>query len=1366
MKVDVAKPTPAQAAAGNYRKTHLKIHGLDVAIETPRGRARKHGWPRMAAHYGYVKRTRGADGDHLDVFVGPHPESQLVVVIDQVDESGQFDEHKALLGYTTEEAAVAAYRKCYAPGWKVGPVSTMTIKQFKAWLDGGTQKHPIFQQVSRYAVLVQDAIVDYYAARNPKNSPGQLGLFGNGPGREKLRSAKTQQSLNWDEAKHPRDEEGKFAEKGSGTASGKQGKRDKKSFVYPNGQTQAFGDDGNPDSPEGPEAPQPDPPNASPLDDTPETDQPSDLFGDSADTTPRDQAEQATDDDQDDYEFARKSAVPNAGEDLKGSARHKVNAWRTLEEAESEGTAAKLVTRDQLLKNEPHNLSANAHRAPLTTLAMHLAMKAFPAKPGAGVPRYKPDPEQAKHDRKQYVEAYRKIKEVAEDQAKKGDDDPRESLSKLKEAVRSEIDRLRTEDRYNATANSLVDLHGKLYKSWNKTSVPRQLRDFAEMEKAAHDEMPPADRLEAMSDKVLDVLEGKSVKAAFGKKSGGKAKFNAADMYVGQANREGGPEMPADNATTATEYLVSQTGFRGVQFGNSVSDDERKHHATMAAAAMLDLADVTGLPLDAIGLHGKLGLAIGARGKGRALAHYEPGEKVINLTRKKGVGSLAHEWAHAFDHEMGGGGISRDSFGASGDFHSESRSFGYQRREDGGMEQIDTSDRPTGQPMADVRNAFRDSGFHDRLGGELRKMRMSSKAQDYWRSPKEMFARCFERYVQRKLEKSGRKNTYLAGIESKAYKEGGLWPTNEEVDAMAPAFEKLLDSHREHNLGIAERVKYSAAERNAFIERFVARHIAEHMERYAAKGPKNSPGQKGLFGDGLGGDQLRSAKRQKKIQWDESKHPRASDVRFGTKPGIHKSPEKKLLGSRGGDAKVLGGMLYDQLENKKPVSLLGKQVSSAKDLGSIAQVYRDPRFETLRAFFVKDGKIVGQNAYSSRMAGVVMFPPEMKDRMAEDLKNLEADGFYMLHNHPSGNPDPSREDVAFTRQLKEDFGDQMLGHTIIDHNKGSTIDGDGKVDYYDQENENLQDRSKATVPHELLENMILSTEELGQVAMKLGPPKDRAVVVFTSVKGKVQLLLDVSKESLKRDDSQLLGALRRISRMTSSTRRFLVLPEGEKSGEHDGLISRCIFTDIAEEGGKSARERGATGGADPLEQGIKAYETARERFEAPRWKDVDHLVNAGFWVVDQYRTEKPSPGSHCGDKKRESSGADKTPKTVKGSFGDTGRFVTIEGHPVFIRDEDGQINRGPRHLKGRNAREFPDAKGRNKHQKTERSDRFSPKTRLDQAIVDAVGDHPDDVEAFRGYMQDAHQLLTTEHAETMDAMRNLLAHFGYNGRAA
>lgn len=49
----------------------------------------------------------------------------------------------------------------------------------------------------------------------------------------------------------------------------------------------------------------------------------------------------------------------------------------------------------------------------------------------------------------------------------------------------------------------------------------------------------------------------------------------------------------------------------------------------------------------------RLAIAFGARGKGNALAHYEPSRAVINLTKMKGAGSLAHEFGHALDDMLG-----------------------------------------------------------------------------------------------------------------------------------------------------------------------------------------------------------------------------------------------------------------------------------------------------------------------------------------------------------------------------------------------------------------------------------------------------------------------------------------------------------------------------------------------------------------------------------------------------------------------------------------------------------------------------------------------------------------------------------------
>jgi hypothetical protein len=75
---DRPEPTDAQKEAGNYKKGHVKFAGLDISIENPQGSERRGKRPdgtewahEMSNHYGYIKRTTGADDEQVDVYVGP-----------------------------------------------------------------------------------------------------------------------------------------------------------------------------------------------------------------------------------------------------------------------------------------------------------------------------------------------------------------------------------------------------------------------------------------------------------------------------------------------------------------------------------------------------------------------------------------------------------------------------------------------------------------------------------------------------------------------------------------------------------------------------------------------------------------------------------------------------------------------------------------------------------------------------------------------------------------------------------------------------------------------------------------------------------------------------------------------------------------------------------------------------------------------------------------------------------------------------------------------------------------------------------------------------------------------------------------------
>ncbi|KFA99612.1 PLxRFG domain-containing protein [Vibrio sp. ER1A] len=144
-------PTEAQKEAGNYKKGSFDFHGLTVAIENPKGSERSgtnsdgESWSvTMKNHYGYIKRTEGADGDAVDVFVGPNEASKIAYIIDQVDpKTGLFDEHKVMLGFTKIKDAKKAYLENYTEGWKgFGEMSVVKLDDFKKWLNDGDLSKP------------------------------------------------------------------------------------------------------------------------------------------------------------------------------------------------------------------------------------------------------------------------------------------------------------------------------------------------------------------------------------------------------------------------------------------------------------------------------------------------------------------------------------------------------------------------------------------------------------------------------------------------------------------------------------------------------------------------------------------------------------------------------------------------------------------------------------------------------------------------------------------------------------------------------------------------------------------------------------------------------------------------------------------------------------------------------------------------------------------------------------------------------------------------------------------------------------------------------------------------------------------------
>jgi hypothetical protein len=121
------------------RRTYFR--GLHISIETDKGELRhwydKHnderGSTKMKYPYGYIRRTKGVDGDHVDVYVGPNKRAKNVYIIHQMKapEFKKYDEDKCMLGFLSAQAAKVAYLGHYNDRRFFGTMTVMPFEEFE-----------------------------------------------------------------------------------------------------------------------------------------------------------------------------------------------------------------------------------------------------------------------------------------------------------------------------------------------------------------------------------------------------------------------------------------------------------------------------------------------------------------------------------------------------------------------------------------------------------------------------------------------------------------------------------------------------------------------------------------------------------------------------------------------------------------------------------------------------------------------------------------------------------------------------------------------------------------------------------------------------------------------------------------------------------------------------------------------------------------------------------------------------------------------------------------------------------------------------------------------------------------------------------
>lgn len=338
-----------------------------------------------------------------------------------------------------------------------------------------------------------------------------------------------------------------------------------------------------------------------------------------------------------------------------------------------------------------------------------------------------------------------------------------------------------------------------------------------------------------------------------------KKSVKKVDLYLeSKVTRKGGKDYSNIDFKKGQEILNKEYGFRALQYGNSMPDNEKNYHTTWSVQAFSDLSDVLNIPIKQISANGKLGLGFGARGKPvpgiKAVAHYEPGSKMINLTRSSGFGSMAHEWGHFMDNilsEKMGTFISNTPTYEKKKVHIDNMKHGsiYIRQKGKKILRyfFDKKASNTKYPFALLKagqtKPNEDSAYYGFYQKEMEvqeptEIRIESMARDiaetslqslidqtskvvellpkdsmdredleegilknhYLLQPEEAFARAFEAYIVDKLESVGRENTYLAS-KAKTTKKAGkyVYPQGETRKKINQLFDEFFKEIKENN---------------------------------------------------------------------------------------------------------------------------------------------------------------------------------------------------------------------------------------------------------------------------------------------------------------------------------------------------------------------------------------------------------------------------------------------------------------------------------------------------------------------------------------------------------------------------------------
>lgn len=491
------------------------------------------------------------------------------------------------------------------------------------------------------------------------------------------------------------------------------------------------------------------------------------------------------------------------------------------------------------------------------------------------------------------------------------------------------------------------------------------------------------------------------------------------------------------------------------------------------------------------------------------------------------------------------------------------------------------------------------------------------RSSDYWTTPHEMAARAFSSYVEDKLASQQARSDFLSYGSNNNLPEYRLFgvrpfPEGDERATINEAFDRFVSEIR-------------------------TRETDQGVEIFESRGEYDTVQSKGSTYD----------PRQLQLFLDSGPVETQAGAEQAQNEAVRAVEDLNASGS------LLGLALSSDYAARQRASLVGQEVSSPEDLATLAQVYRDPRFETFRLVFVNDnGTVVSQIGLTSRLPAstAAIAGNDLNafvQEVSEAAQKVGASGYYMLHNHPSGIPAPSNEDLALTSAYVRAGTLPMKGHVVIDTNKYAVIDAQGNAKEFSKD---FGQPEPFTNAGEWGNFKITSPASLMQMTKKLNS-EDGVTFIVTDNQLQVKGITTVPMNAIGGNEATNRRVLLRATRTFNGSRVFAVSSDRAKVKTlgQQGLVVDAIHS--TEAGAVSL----ATAGEIRGDADNNLYPSRRRtRITQDTSNEFDFL-----------RSRDSRPQARAADKRTRFSGQQSQSPEFKRWFGDS-KVVDTQGKPLVV----------------------------------------------------------------------------------------------------